>query len=387
MVVIGGGIVGCATLYFLARAGLRALMVERDGVAGGTSGACMGHLMMMPGPELMFRFSTHSLELWRRFHADLGGFDLRACGCLWLGESTEDEAVLEDLLRTVQGLGGTSELLDAKSLHKKEPGLARDLIGAFYYPGDGVVFPMQACSALLREALRLGAEVRTGCSAVGLQRDGSGAVRALLTDQGDISTAAVVNCAGVWAPDQTEAAGLGRVPIFPRRGDLAITMPRDLPVSHQMVEVAYLRTATGKVADPEDENPDPGAFALNLQPQTNGTLLVGSSRQFCGMDRAVRPGLLQQSLARAQRFVPRLGDLQLVRSWAGLRPYTRDKMPMVGAVPGLPGYYLNAGHEGLGITLCMASAELIATQLRGQEFCMDASALGADRAFSEMQHG
>ena len=68
VVVMGGGIVGCAVAYWLTRAGLSPLLIERDGIAGGSSGACMGHLMMMPDPQDMYQLSRRSVELWRAFH-------------------------------------------------------------------------------------------------------------------------------------------------------------------------------------------------------------------------------------------------------------------------------------------------------------------------------
>ena len=106
--------------------------------------------------------------------------------------------------------------------------------------------------------------------------------------------------------------------------------------------------------------PDPGGYALNVQPQGNGTMLVGSSRQFSGFDRKVNKALLRASMRRATRFIPRLKDMQVVRSWAGLRPYTRDKLPIIGPVEAVPGFHIASGHEGLGITLAMATGDLIA---------------------------
>jgi glycine/D-amino acid oxidase-like deaminating enzyme len=96
--------------------------------------------------------------------------------------------------------------------------------------------------------------------------------------------------------------------------------------------------------------------------------------------------LLAQSLRRAARFVPRIADLQLVRSWAGLRPYTRDKLPIIGADPRLPGFYMAGGHEGLGITLSLATGELLAQLLTGVETTLDPAPFSPQR-FDEVVHG
>lgn len=364
--MIGAGIVGCAIAYYMTRAGLRPVVVDRGGVAGGSSGSCMGHLMMISDPHEMYRLSTRSLALWKQFHADVGGFELRECGCLWLGEGDADVPVLEDIAAKIRGFGGPGRIVEPTELRRMEPALADDLVGAFFYPDDGILFPMQGAAALMGAAQDGGATTSYHTTVRGLHRGPGGAVEAVETDRGSIETGTVINAAGVWLPEVAELFGLPRIPIFPRRGDLAITMPQDLLVTTQMVEVAYLRTAVGKVVDPESDAVDPGAYALNVQPQGNGTVLIGSTRQFGGFDTRVNVALLQQSLARACRFVPALADLQIVRTWAGLRPYTKDKLPVIGPIGAVPGLFVAGGHEGLGITLSMATAELITAVVKGE---------------------
>ncbi len=96
-------------------------------------------------------------------------------------------------------------------------------------------------------ALAAGAELRHHTDVRGLRRGADGAISAVVCDRGEIETDVVINAAGVHVPDICEMAGLPRTPIFPRRGDLAITMPQRQAVRHQMVEVAYLRKAAGKL--------------------------------------------------------------------------------------------------------------------------------------------
>jgi glycine/D-amino acid oxidase-like deaminating enzyme len=326
----------------------------------------MGHLMVMSGPEPMYQLSRSSLTLWKQFHRDVGGFEMRESGCLWLGESDEDLPLLQTMHDAILGFGDTGEILSPAELSAREPELAPDLVGAFYYPDDAVIFPMQATGALLGAAIRQGGAIRLETNVRGLRRSADGAVRAVVTDRGEIETSVVINAAGPWAPDIAEMAGLPRLPIFPRRGDLAITMPQDLRVKTQMVEVAYLRTATGKAPDPESSEVDPGACALNLQPQGNGTVLIGSTRQFAGYDRTVNTKLLRDSFERAARFVPAVAGLQVVRTWAGLRPYTKDKVPVIGPVGAVPGLFVAGGHEGLGVTLSMATGALLAQAVKGE---------------------
>jgi len=379
-VVIGGGIIGCAVAYFLSAAGLKVCLVDRHGIAGGTSGSCQGHLMLTPSPPYLMALTRASVRLWRELRHTLADFEFRDTGCLWLAETREDLALLDDVAGQFAAGGERAERLGPRALREREPGLAPDLAGALLARNDAVVSPMRAAGALLAGAIACGCEVRRSCAVAGIRRGPGGRVESVLTGSGEILTHVVVNCAGVWTPDLTERAGLGRLPIFPRRGDLMITAPHGCAVRTQILEVGYLRTAGGKAkVDPESGQPDPGAHAMNLQPQTHDTILIGSTRQFGGMERRVDRDLLHTSLQRAARYVPSLLGTTIVRTWSGLRPYPRDKLPLIGPLPGAPGYYVASGHEGLGITLAPITGLLLSELVTGRPPTVDPAPLAPAR--------
>lgn len=388
-VVIGGGIVGCAVAYFLGVAGVKVCLVDRQGIAGGTSGSCQGHLMVTPSPPYFLTMTRASVGLWRELRHTLSDFEFRDTGCLWVAETRDDVALLDDVAAQFASGGEHAERMGPRTLREHEPGLAEDLAGALLYRGDAVVMPMKAAGALLEGAIARGCEVRTFCEVAGIRRGARGQIESVLTSSGDIKTSVVVNCAGVWTPDLTERAGFGRVPIFPRRGDLIITAPSGCAVRTQILEVSYLRTAGGKAqVDPESTTPDPGAHAMNLQPQTHDTILIGSTRQFGSMERKVNRELLHTSLQRAARYVPSLLDTTIVRTWSGLRPYPRDKFPLIGPLPGVPGYFVASGHEGLGITLAPITGKLIAELVTGAPPSIDPAPVAPARfAAPERTHG
>ncbi len=388
VVVIGGGIVGCACVYFLSRAGLKVTLLERRGIASGTSGCSMGHLMVVPGPPFMYELTYRSVQLWHALSRELGGFDFRHTGALWVGDTPEDLPLLDDLHQGMRVHGEQGRRLDPKELRELEPNLAPDLVGGFHYPEDAITFPMTAAAAMLAAATRQGADVRPWTPVLGLRLGPTHAVEAVRTPGDEIETGAVVNAAGVWAPEITRWAGLSPAPIHPRRGDLAITLPRQEPVSRQILEVGYLRTVTAKTIDPTSGDADPGAWAMNIQPQSNGTFLIGSTRQFDGFRRKVNLRLLHESLTRACRFVPAVADLTVVRTWAGLRPYTPDRLPILGPVRDVPNLFMASGHEGLGITLSLVTGELITQSVLGQEPDVDLSPFSPGRFTQrEAAHG
>lgn len=369
VVVIGGGIVGCATAYFLTEAGLSVHLVERDGVATGTSGCCMGHLMVTPDPAFSYQLTRASVLLWQRLAAEVGGFEYNPSGAFWLAETEEDLPLLEQLVVELEGHGDTGEIIDGDELCRREPGLAKGLPGAMFYKDDGVVMPMLAAGALLGAAMRRGAQVSWSRPVTGFLTEGQ-RITGVRTAQGDIPAAHVVNAAGVWSAELTELAGLARAPVYPRRGDLAITMHHTCPIRSQMLEVAYLRVSMsggGKAASPLEPEEDPGAHAVNIQPQSKGSVLIGSTRQFQrGYDRCVNRELLHTSLQRAARYLPGLERAQVVRTWAGLRPFALDKKPILGPCETLPGFHMATGHEGLGITMAPITGKLVAQGILGE---------------------
>lgn len=376
VVVVGGGVIGCAVVWQLAQRlprTVRIVLIDRGPVAGGTSGSCMGHLMVTPDDAQEYAFSHTSVQLWRTLQEQQGGFDYNPTGALYLADEPEDAALFPELQRQFAVCGDRADILDPKQLRELEPGLAHDLPGALFYPGDGVVLPMTACGAMLRAAQKAGptVEVLPFTPLVSVLREGD-RITGVVTPHGPISAGQVVLACGVWTPEVGALAGLPRLPIVPRAGNLAITAHHATPVRTQLLEISYLRFAHGAAkADPTKTDEDQGGHAVNMQPQSLGGCLIGSTRQFRGMNRELNHELLHRSLLRAARYAPSLRDLPVVRTWVGLRPYSLDKHPLIGPWPLLRGLWIAAGHEGLGISLAPITGQLIAQQMLGEACSID----------------
>jgi glycine/D-amino acid oxidase-like deaminating enzyme len=373
--VVGGGIIGCAVVQHLARLlpEARILLLDRGPIAGATSGSCMGHLMVTPDTPQDYAFTASSLRLWAELAEQEGGFDYQPTGALYLADAEEDLELLPVLQQQFRANGAAADILDSRQLCQHEPGLAADVPGGLFYPGDGVVLPMMACGAMLRVAQRTNArvQVRPGTAVQGFQRSGD-RILAVETAAGPVAAGHVVLATGVWTPEVGRMLGLPDLPIHPRAGNLAITGHHGTPIHTQLLEVSYLRFAHGATAvDPTATDADPGGHAVNMQPQTNGGCLIGSTRQFRGMDRSLNRELLRRSLLRAQRYAPGLRGAPIVRTWVGLRPYSIDKHPLIGPWPTLRGLWIASGHEGLGISLAPISGQLLAQQLAGQAPALD----------------
>jgi glycine/D-amino acid oxidase-like deaminating enzyme len=377
LLVVGGGIVGCAVAWQCAQLlppSTRIVLLDRGPIAGATSGSCMGHLMVTPDDAQEYAFTHQSLRLWRELQDQEGGFDYNPTGALYLADDPADIELFAVLRQQFVQNGDTADILDQQQLRALEPGLAHDLPGALFYPGDGVVLPMLACGAMLKVAQRHNpnVQVRPFTEVTGMLRRGD-TLYGVRTKDGELHAANVVVASGVWSPELSELAGQQRVPIFPRAGNLAITGHHATPIRTQLLEISYIRFAHGTVKVDPTRTDDAGGHAVNMQPQTNGGCLIGSTRQFRGMDRTLNKELLRRSLLRAQRYAPGLADAPIVRTWVGLRPYSLDKHPLIGPWPALRGLWYATGHEGLGISLAPITGRLLAQQLAGMPTSIDAT--------------
>ncbi|MBL8751708.1 MAG: FAD-binding oxidoreductase, partial [Planctomycetes bacterium] len=266
LVVVGGGIIGCAVVQHLAQllpSSTRIVLLDRGPIAGATSGSCMGHLMVTPDDAQEYAFTARSVQLWRELQQQEGGFDYNPTGALYLADGAEDIELFAVLQKQFADQGDRADVLDQKQLRELEPGLAEDLPGALFYPGDGVVLPMLACGAMLRVAQRANANVfvRPGCAVTGIERSGDRIV-AVATAAGRIATRKVVVACGVWSPEVARMCGIDGVPIVPRAGNLAITGHHVSPIRTQLLEIAYIRFAHGAAKVDPLAPGDPGGHAV-----------------------------------------------------------------------------------------------------------------------------
>ncbi|MBV9614187.1 MAG: FAD-binding oxidoreductase, partial [Ktedonobacteraceae bacterium] len=195
IVIIGGGIIGSSCAFFLAREGVKVVLVERGGIAGGTSSAGEGNILVsdkIPGPELVLA------QLGRRIWQDLADeladdFEFDAKGGILVAETGEDWIALEHHTRQLLSAGVNARLLSGEELYELEPYLARDIVGAALFPEDAQGHPPSACRALVKNAQQHGLTVLDHTEVLAIERDRQGAIRSVVTSEGTISTPCVIN--------------------------------------------------------------------------------------------------------------------------------------------------------------------------------------------------
>lgn len=346
MLVIGAGIVGAACADELAARGLRVLVVEAGAVGGGATAAGMGHLVAMDDNPAELALTRYSLELWRRCVADAPQrHEYSQCGTIWVAADDEELAAARAKGTLLAQAGVACELLDAAALYECEARLRPGLAGGLRVAGDAVVYPPKSAHILLERACARGA---------GLLRE---RVRAVTEHGVTLENGTRIDAGAVVVANGVGAAGLlPELPLRPKKGHVMITDRYPGFVRHQLVELGYIKSAHAASGE---------SVAFNVQPRPTGQLLIGSSRQFDSVSRDVELRLLRRMLARAAEYLPGLAQLNALRCWTGLRAASPDGLPLIGPHPARPGVWLASGHEGLGITTSLATAQLLAAQLCG----------------------
>jgi D-hydroxyproline dehydrogenase subunit beta len=376
VVVVGAGIVGAACAYYATAAGLDVTVVDSGGIAGGTTGAGEGNVLVSdkePGPDLDLTLA--SAALWRELADELeprADLEYERKGGLVVAESADGLAALEKLASAQRESGVVAHAVAATDLARLEPHLGSGLAGGVHYPQDAQVQPMLAAAGLLRTARARGATVRLGTRVTAISRDhdGTGPVTAVETAQGTIATRAVVNAAGTWGGDVAGLAGV-ELPILPRRGFILVTEPLPRMVRHKVYSADYVANVASSSAGLET--------SAVVEGTRSGTILIGASRERVGFDRTLSLSVLQRLAEQAVRLFPFLADVSAIRAYRGFRPYTPDHLPVIGADPRVGGLFHACGHEGAGVGLAPVTGQLIASLLAGREPALDLRPFRPDR--------
>ena len=349
VVIVGGGAAGCAASYYLAKAGVKSIIIERDGIAANASGYSAGGLNPLEGAGIPGPLGPLAIRSYR-MHAEIApelaelsgvdfGYKVISSVRVVLDES--EMAEIQATHDTFESADDdfSAEWLDASQLREMEPRISGDAIRALDTRGNAILSSHRYTLALAKSAETMGAKVVSG-TVTGVRTSG-GRVSAVLTDSDEISCDAVVFATGPWAGQVEEWLGV-QVPIEPFKGEI-LRMKLDGP--------------------PLDR--DFHSAAVDLNHREDGQIWVGATEERVGFDRNPSAKARIESLRTATNLMPAIKDAELVLHTACLRPLSPDWMPIVGNAPGWDNAYLatGAGKKGILISPGMgkAVADLITT--------------------------
>ncbi|MBP0632635.1 FAD-binding oxidoreductase [Cupriavidus sp. AcVe19-1a] len=402
VVVIGGGIIGVFTAYYLARRGVSVALVEKGRIGAEQSSRNWGWCRQQNRDARELPLASKSLDLWERFGAESGedtGF--HRCGLLYL---SNDEAELSrwsswrDFAKTA---GVTTYMLDSQQAAQRGQATGRAWKGGVFSPSDGTADPGKAAPAVAAALIKLGGSVHQDCAARGIETEG-GRVSGVITEAGVIRTRTAVLAGGAWASSFCRQLGIRFPQASIRQSILSVSpVERPLPDALYTTGVSVTRRSDGRYAlaisgrARVDVTPQFMRFAPQFVPMFAKrwrSLLPGGLEGIRGghetlkrwrldaptpmervriLDPKPDPATVRETHRRALELLPELREARITDAWAGFVDSTPDGVPGIGELPSIPGFILAAGFSGHGFGIGPGAGHLIADLATGAEPIVD----------------
>lgn len=341
VVIVGGGIVGTALAYFLAREGVRPTLVEKDALGSHASGFAVGALTAAwsVGNPAAMAYASTGMQLHQQLAPLLReetGIDvhLHPCPTLRVALEERESQALQEEAALLQREGFSARWLSLQEAREVEPRLADEVLGGMLIPESFRVEPYQLVLALAQAAERLGAEVRHG-QVVGLQWQGERVSGVVLSSGAVIPCATVVIAMGPWSAQAGAWLGLP-VPVKPIKGQVVRVRlpgpPVDCFLTHHH------------------------AHAIT---KADGLVYLGATLEDAGFDEGTTLEVRDRILMGVVEFLPPILDAEVVQQTACLRPFSADGLPILGPVPGKEGVFIGTGGARVGIKLGPAMARAL----------------------------
>ena len=362
VVIAGGGVMGCALAYQLARRNVDVLLLERDTLGSQSTGKCAGGVRQQFSMEANVRLQRVSVRLLGEFEQETGhAADFRQIGYLFVLTLPQQVEEFRTNLEMWHRVGlAEARWVDAAEAARIVPVLnVDDVLGCTFCPTDGIASPADVTSGYAAGARARGARVREGVEVTGVDV-ASGRVQGVHTSAGDVATRVVFNCAGVWSPAIGRMAGL-EIPVLPYRRHIVMTsaFPQ---VSRTTPMTIDFRTS------------------FYFHPEGDGLLMGMSDRdEPSTFDTEVNWDFLEKMFEQAAIRAPALAGAGMRTAWAGLYETTPDHQAILGPVPDLEGFWCAAGFSGHGFMQAPAAALMLSQQLLDQKSEVDISPFSITR--------
>jgi heterotetrameric sarcosine oxidase beta subunit len=349
IVIIGGGVIGLAIAYYLAKRRLnKVVVIERGYLAEGASGRNGGGVRQQWSTELNIRLMQESVELCRRFAVDLGvNVWFRQGGYLFLARNASEVARLEKNIALQNRCGVATKMLEPRQALAIVPELdLTGIVGASYNPTDGILFPWPFLWGYARQAAAHGVRIFTQTPVHGLEPQRAGGY-VVHTPRGPVRARRVINATGAWSPKLGQMIGV-EIPTFPIRHEICSSEPLK-PFLRPMVS----ELASGLYCSQSMRGEIVGGVTI---PGHGSTYGMGSTLEF-----------MATYARRLVRLMPILGDIKILRQWAGPYDQSPDGNPILGAAPGHPDFFLACGFVGHGFMMAPIVGKLYGEWLTGGE--------------------
>jgi glycine oxidase len=344
VVIVGGGVIGCAIAYYLRTLGGTVTVLERGEIGAEASSAAAGLLAPLgslagPGPYAdlllaswgMFPALVPELERASGVH-----IEYHSTGALRVARNARSSSNLRKRMLAWEPLGLHMQWLTGDEVRQHEPLLAPDIAAAIYAPQEAQAKAPNVVRAFARAAARLGAKFYSQREVTGLQQDGN-KISGVITNHGEtLPCGHLVIATGAWAARCGEWLNI-TLPVSPQKGQiLTLHQPE-----HPLRFIIF-------------------GEAIYLTPKQDNTIVVGATKEEANFDTSITAGSIAWLLNTAMRLVPALENCAIAQIWSGLRPRSPDGQPILGRAPNWHNVTLAVGHSSTGILLSPITGKCIA---------------------------
>lgn len=341
VIVIGGGIIGCSIALTLVERGSRVAIIERQFLGSEASSAAIGGLTPQSdeftrGPLRQFALdSVVAYPGWLAHLAELTGIhvEYHTYGQLEVAFDEQEVARLEERLLEWQNEQFDVQRLSTEEVLQLEPLVNPEVLAGCHLRSEPHLDPEQLLTAVAAALHRKGCTVIEGHPVIEVMRSKGRATGVKLFDGSILSSEWVVLAAGAWSG---HIIGVPPCPVFPVKGQALLARLWSQPFRH------HIHASPGYIV-----------------PRTNGRIVLGVTYEEADYDKRVTVGGLHQILDKTVRLSRALNECEVIRHWAGLRPSTPDKKPILGLSSEVERLVFASGHFGLGITLAPITAHVI----------------------------
>lgn len=346
VLIVGGGIIGCAIAYFLRKKGIDVMVLDKGDIGGQTSSAAAGLLApIQPLGEVdaFKKFQIAGVERLTTLIPELEEVsgvrtDYERTGTLRI-LSQDNLVPYQTWAEEWQRKGFQIEVLTAEETYQREPLLLSSISGAIHIADEAQVAPVQLVKAFWQGALNLGANIHDHVEVSGIQTSSDGKrITGICTADGEVVCCEhLILAVGVW----TAQCGMwlnASLAVHPVRGEIVALQQPSSPIRHIIFD-----------------------GDIYIAPKPNGTVIIGGTKAEVGFDTSVSAGGTLQLLQVATKLVPELATCSVQRMWAGLRPKTPTSHPLLGPIPSWENATVASGHGGFGVMLSAITGESIAT--------------------------
>jgi len=412
IVIIGGGIVGVSTAWFLARQGVDVVLCEKGHIAGEQSSRNWGWVRCQGRDRRELPMMIESRNIWRGLEGEIGeDVGYVPAGCLYMTRTEKELQNFSDWIESAKEFGLDTRVIEGKELDQHVNGASSRWIGAMYTASDGRAEPHKAAPAIARAAARAGARILTSCAVRGVETAG-GNLSAVVTEHGPIQTSVALCAAGAWTSMFCRSLGIS-VPQLQVRGTVARTAPADVVLNGNMYDSGIgirrrqdggYTIAHGTVLD-HFITPSTFRYSLKFLPALMheiGNLKISIGKPFFaefGMPKKwpldaespfeqtrvlnpePNPKVLRRIRANLDEVFPQLAETKIIESWGGMVETTPDVVPVMGEDGSIPGFHIATGLSGHGFGIGPGAGKALAAMLTGSDVGIDLAPFRLSRFF------